>query len=70
MFESIIMLLIYIVLIVGVAYVVLWVIGQLGIPLPPMAIKCFWLLIGLVVLLLLWRMVGPALSSGHLPGLR
>ena len=70
MFESIILLLIYICIFVGVAFLVLWVLQQLGVPLPPMVVKIFWIIVGLCVLLLLVRMVGPALSSGHLPGLR
>lgn len=70
MFESIIMLLIYIALIVGVAYLVIWVLGQLGIALPPMVVKVFWVIVILIIILLLWRMIGPSISSGHLPGLR
>ena len=70
MFESIILLLIYVCIFVGVAFLVLWVLDQLGIALPPMVGKIFWIIVGLCIWLLLWRMVGPALSSGHLPGLR
>lgn len=70
MIEAIIMLLIYIALIVGVVYLVIWVLGQLGIALPPMVVKVFWIIVVLIIILLLWRMIGPAISSGHLPGLR
>lgn len=68
--ESIIVLLIYIALVVGVAYLVIWVLGQLGVALPPMVVKVFWVIVVLVIILLLWRMIGPALTAGHLPGLR
>lgn len=68
--ESIIILLIYIALVVGVAYLVIWVLGQLGVALPPMVVKVFWVIVVLVIILLLWRMIGPALTAGHLPGLR
>jgi hypothetical protein len=68
MFESIIMLLIYICLVVGGAFLVIWVLGQLGVPLPAQVIKVFWIIVALIIILLLYRMVGPALSSGHLPG--
>lgn len=67
MFEQIIMLLIYIALVVGVAYLVLWVLGQLGVPLPANVIRVFWVIVVLIIVLLLWRMVGPAISSGRLP---
>lgn len=70
MFESVIMLLIYIALIVGVAYLVIWVLGQLGISLPPMVVKVFWVIVVLVIILMLWHLIGPSISSGHLPGLR
>ncbi len=70
MFESIIMLLIYVCLLAAVVYLVIWVLGQLGVALPAMVIKILWIIVALVVILLLFRMIGPALSSGHLPGLR
>jgi hypothetical protein len=70
MFESIIMLLIYIALIVGVALLVIWVLGQLGIAIPPPLAKVFWMIVTLIIILMLWRMIGPSISSGHLPGLR
>lgn len=44
MFESVIMLLIYIALVVGLAYLVLWVLGQLGIELPPRLVQVFWVI--------------------------
>lgn len=66
MIESLILLLIYICLVVGAAWLVLWVLQQMGVPLPPMVIKMFWVIVVLIVILLLWRMVGPSLSSGHL----
>ncbi len=70
MVESVILLLIYIALVVGLAWLVIWVLGQLGVALPPPVVKVFWVIVILIIVLLLWRMVGPALSSGHLPGVR
>ena len=67
MFESIIMLLIYICLVVGVAWLVLWVLGQLGVAIPAPIVKIFWVVVVLIIILLLWRMVGPALMHGRLP---
>ncbi len=70
MFEQIVWLLIYIALVVAAAYLVLWVLGQLGIAPPQRVVQCLWVVVVLIVILLLWRTIGPALSSGHLPGLR
>lgn len=68
--ESIILLLIYICVVVAVAWLVLWVLGQLGLELPPMVVKIFWVVVILIVILLLWRMIGPTISGGSLPGIR
>ena len=70
MFEAIVMMLIYICLIVAVCYLVIYVLGAIGVTLPPQVVKIFWIVVGLIVLLMLWRMVGPEISSGHLPGMR
>jgi hypothetical protein len=70
MFESIIVLLIYIALVVGLAYLILWALAKLGLELPPMVVNVFWVIVVLIVILLLWRMIGPAISGAHLPGVR
>ena len=61
MIESIIWLLIYICLVVGVAWLVLWVLGQIGVALPAQVVKVFWVICVLLILLLLWHTVGPLL---------
>ena len=61
MIESIIWLLIYICLVVGVAWLVLWVLGQIGVALPAQVVKVFWVICVLFILLLLWHTVGPLL---------
>jgi len=61
MVESVILLLIYICLVAAVVWLVIWVLGQIGIPLPDMVVKIMWVIAVLVILLLLWRMLGPAL---------
>lgn len=66
MIETLIMLLIYICLVVGACYLVIWVLGQLGIALPDMVIKVFWIIVVLIVILLLWRALAPALGGGRL----
>jgi hypothetical protein len=66
MFESIIMLLIYICLAVAVGFLIIWVLGQIGVPLPAQVIKIMWVIVALICILLLWRVLGPSLSGGHL----
>jgi hypothetical protein len=67
MVESLILLLIYIALVVGVAWLVIWVLGQLGVALPPPVVKVFWVIVTLVIILLLYRMISPSLLHGRLP---
>ncbi len=68
MVESLILLLIYICLVVAACWLVIWVLGQIGVPLPAQVIKIFWVIVGLICLLLMWRMIGGSLVAGHLPG--
>ena len=69
MFESIILLLIQICFVVLVAYIVIWVLGALGVSLPPKVVQIFWIIIVLIVILLLFRMLAPSLRGGKLFGL-
>lgn len=66
MVEQVIYLLIYIALVVGLAYLVIWALGALGIALPPMVVRVFWVIVVLVIVLLLWRALSPVLAGGHL----
>lgn len=65
MVESVITLLIYICVIVAVCWLVIWVLGQIGVPLPARVIKIFWVIVALLIILLVWRAL-----SGHVPMLR
>ncbi len=69
MFESIITLLIYICLVVAVCWLVIWVLGELGVALPAQVIKIFWVIVVLIVILLLFRTLAPMLG-GRLSFLR
>lgn len=62
MFENVVMLLIYICLVVGACWLVIWVLGQLGVELPAQVIKIFWVIVVLIVILLLYRMLAPMLN--------
>jgi hypothetical protein len=61
MVESVLLLLIYICLVVGVVWLVIWVLEQIGLAIPPPVQKVLWVIAVLVVLLLLWRTFGGAL---------
>jgi len=65
MFETLIMTLIYICLVVGACYLIIWVLGQLGVALPANVIKIFWVIVVLVVILLLYQMLSPVLHLPH-----
>lgn len=67
MIEALITLLIYVCLVVAACWLVIWVLEQIGVPLPAQVIKIFWVIVGLICLLLMWHMIGPAISHGHLP---
>jgi len=62
--ENIIYLLIYIALVVGLIYLILWVLEQLGIGLPPMVVKVLWVIVVLIVILLCWRALSPFIGGG------
>lgn len=62
MVEAVIMALIYLALAVLVVYVVLWVLEQIGIALPPQVLKVLWVVIALVALLVILRTVLPAIG--------
>ena len=59
MVESVILLLIYICLVVGVAFLVLWVLEQIGVPMPPQVVKIGWVVVALICILLLYKMLAP-----------
>lgn len=68
MIESVIMLLIYVCILALVVYLVIWVLGQIGVSLPPQVIKILWVIVALIVILLLARIL---LGGGmHLPALK
>lgn len=64
MIESIIMFLIYVCVIAGLIYLVLYVLGALGVPIPPKVAQIVWIIFMLICFLLLARMLLP-LAGGH-----
>lgn len=66
MIESLITLLIYVCILALVIYVVIWVLGEIGVTLPPQVVKIIWIIVALIVLLWLARVV---LSAGGIPSL-
>jgi len=66
MVESIILTLIYFCLIVAAFWLVLWVLGQLGVPIPAQVVKIGWVIVALVCILILYRLLLAPLIGGHL----
>lgn len=64
MVENVILLLIYICILVGLVWLVVWVLGRLGLEIPPMVMNIVWIIVVLVVLLLCWRALSPLLGGG------
>jgi hypothetical protein len=54
---SVLWFLIALVVLVGIGWVVLWVLGQLGIVVPPMVIKLALIILGLLVLIYFLTMI-------------
>ena len=68
MLEALITMLIYVCILALVVYLVIWVLGQIGVSLPPQVIKILWIIVALIVLLYLVRLVlggGFALPGVH-----
>jgi hypothetical protein len=61
MIEAVIYGLIYLALLVLAVYIVLWVIGELGITLPPQVVKIIWVVVVLVAILIIVQTVVPGL---------
>lgn len=66
--DAIVSFLITLLILAAVFYLVLWVLGVIGVPLPGKVIQIAWCIFGLLALLALWHMlVGGA---GGFPRLR
>jgi len=62
MIESVIMGLIYLCLVVIAIYLIIWVIGQLGIVIPDNIMKVIWVIVVLVAILILVRTILPGMG--------
>ena len=71
MIEAVIQLLIYIVILAIVVYLVVWVLGIVGVPIPAKVLQLIWVVVALIAILLLVRMVLPHAGwrIGWLPAL-
>lgn len=61
--ETVIITLIWIAVIVGVAFLILWVLGEIGVPLPANVVKIGWVVVALIVILILWRAFGSSIPG-------
>jgi hypothetical protein len=64
MVETVIITLIWIGIVVGLVFLVLWALEKFGLALPPRVVQVAWAIAVLVVILILWRAFG-----GFLPDL-
>lgn len=62
MIESVIMMLIWLCVLAIAIYLVIWVLEQLGISIPPQVMKIIWVIVVLVVVLMLVKNVLPSLG--------
>ena len=62
MIESVIVMLIYLCLLAIAVYLIIWVLEQLGISLPPQVMKILWVIVILVVVLMVVRTILPAVG--------
>jgi len=66
MIEAVIYALIVICVIALVGYLVIWVLQQLGVPLPAMVIKILWVIFALICILILWQLFSGAIRMPSL----
>lgn len=65
MLETVISFLITLCIFAIVVYIVLWVLGAIGIAVPPKIVQLFWVIVLLVAILMLAKMIGPHLGTLH-----
>ncbi len=63
MVESLIVTLIWIAVVVGCVFLVIWFLGQIGVALPARVVQIAWAIAVLVVILILWRSFGSSLPG-------
>lgn len=63
MVESLIVTLIWIAVVVGCVFLVIWFLGQIGVALPARVVQIAWAIAVLVIILILWRSFGSALPG-------
>lgn len=63
MLVAIITALIYICVAAIVVHLILWVLGMVGVPIPPMVVQLIWVIFALVCLLILAKLLIPAFGG-------
>jgi hypothetical protein len=67
MIDAVIYALISICVIVLVVYLIVWVLGAIGVPIPPNIMKVVWVIVALLCILVLWHLLSGVV---HVPALR
>jgi hypothetical protein len=67
---SVLWFLIGLCVLIGIVWVIVWVLGQLGIVIPPMVMKIAMIIIGLLCLIFFLTMLAGSGGGLHVPVLR
>lgn len=59
MIEAVIRALIYVLCLVACVFLVVWVLAEIGLGIPPMVVKILWIIVALVAILILFRLLRP-----------
>lgn len=63
MVETLIITLIWIGLVVGLVFLVLWALEKFGLAIPPRLVQIAWVIAVLIIILILWRSFGSMLPG-------
>ena len=68
MFEQIIILSLYACVLAIIVLFVIWIIEQIsGIPIPPKIIQLTWVIVALIIILMVYKTIGPSIHLPKLP---
>jgi hypothetical protein len=67
MVDAVIYALITICVLVLVVYLIVWVLGQIGVPIPANVMKVIWVIVALLCILVLWHLLSGVI---HVPVLK
>jgi len=66
MIEAVIRALIAICVVALAVFLIIWVLGALGLALPAMVVKILYIIAALIAVLILWRILSPVIGGGQI----